>query len=252
MIRISKPTLFLGITISNGKRPYHYAAVNSELRLVALGQGPLEEVVAYAAGQSNALVAIDAPQTPNQGLMRTEAVRKQLMPPPPPRLNNLRVAEYTFRTQGLKVACTPGSEGPFSNRVQSGFALYEQLRALSFQAYPADNAPLRYLETQSEAAFASLLGVVPLEFGTLESRLQRQLVLYLNDMALPDPLDFFEEVTRHGLLQGNLPVKDIHSADELNALAAAFTAWLADCQPARLKSTGDASEGIIFLPNPQK
>jgi hypothetical protein len=248
MIRISKPTLFLGITISNGKRPFHYAAVSSELRLVALGQGPLDEVVAFAAGQTNALAAIDAPQQPNQGLMGTEEIRRQFVPPPAPRLHNLRLAEYTFRAQGLKVPGTPGSEGPFSNRVQSGFILYEQLRTLGFQPYPTENAPLRYLETQSEAAFWSLLGVVPLEFGTLESRLQRQLVLYLNDMPLPDPLDFFEEVTRHRLLQGNLPVKDIHSADELNALAAAFTAWLADCQPARLKSTGDAREGIIYLP----
>jgi hypothetical protein len=247
---IQKPTIYVGIQISAGKMPVTYAAVTAERRLFAMGQGPLEEALSFAAGQSDALVAVNAPPQPNQGLMRANAVRRSFSPLPPPRLQDLRLAEYLLRIQGLKIPSTSSDPARCPAWMQVGFRLYEQLRGLEYCPHPSEGKPRRFLESQADAAFWSLLGVHPLEHGTLEGRLQRQMVLYLNDMPLADPLEFFEEITRFRLLQGVLPLKEIGAPAELDAMVAALTAWLADNRPARVKCFGDVREGEIVLPLP--
>jgi hypothetical protein len=74
----------------------------------------------------------------------------------------------------------------------------------------------------------------------------------LDDLGLgiPDPMMFFEEVTRHWLRQGVLPLKNIYAAAELDALAAAYTAWQAGLHPDQICHLGDPREGEIFLPVP--
>ncbi len=61
-------------------------------------------------------------------------------------------------------------------------------------------------------------------------------------------MDFFLEVTRYKLIQGDLPDQDILPFDELNALAAAQVAWLAAQHPDHLDLIGDPDEGQIALP----
>ena len=83
---------------------------------------------------------------------------------------------------------------------------------------------------------------------TLEGRQQRQLVLYEQGLGIRDPMEFFEEMTRHKLLKGILPLEQIYSAEALDAIAAAYMAYLAGRHPERLGKLGDAQEGQIFLP----
>ena len=83
---------------------------------------------------------------------------------------------------------------------------------------------------------------------TLESRLQRQLFLYEQGLDLPDPMHFFEEITRHRLLRGILPDKDLYSASELDAITSAYTAWLAHTRPQQVTLIGAPEEGQIVLP----
>ncbi len=45
-------------------------------------------------------------------------------------------------------------------------------------------------------------------------------------MGIKDPMEFFEEITRHRLLKGVLPEEFIYSAEELDAMVAAFTAYM--------------------------
>ena len=105
-----------------------------------------------------------------------------------------------------------------------------------------------------------LLGQLPLPKPTLEGRLQRQLVLFEQDMGIKDPMEFFEEITRHRLLKGILPIECIYTSEELDALVAAFTAYLAVNQPRRSgldwTRTGGSNcpacvwlEGILFVGN---
>jgi hypothetical protein len=58
----------------------------------------------------------------------------------------------------------------------------------------------------------------------------------------------FQEVTRHRLLQGMLPIEDLYQAEELDALVAAYTAWLAGNQPEEISFIGDPLEGEVGLP----
>jgi hypothetical protein len=58
----------------------------------------------------------------------------------------------------------------------------------------------------------------------------------------------FEEITRHRLMHGILPLDTIYSPGELDALVAAYTAWLAGTHPEQITSLGAPEEGQIVLP----
>jgi hypothetical protein len=104
------------------------------------------------------------------------------------------------------------------------------------------------METHPHACFCVLLGQNPLPRPTLEGRLQRQLVLYEQGIGIRDPMNFFEEITRHKLFKGTLPTDQIYTAEEQDAIAAAFTAYQAGCHPERTMQMGDPEEGQIVLP----
>jgi predicted RNase H-like nuclease len=67
-------------------------------------------------------------------------------------------------------------------------------------------------------------------------------------MGIKDPMEFFEEITRHRLLKGGLPTEFIYTAEELDALVAAYTAYLAASQPGEVLRIGNKQEGEIVLP----
>jgi predicted RNase H-like nuclease len=98
------------------------------------------------------------------------------------------------------------------------------------------------------AAYAALLEVLPFPKYALEGRLQRQLVLYEHKVRLPDPMLVFEEITRFRLLKGILSLDQLYHAGELDALAAAYTAWMAANHAEQVSLLGDAQEGQIVLP----
>jgi hypothetical protein len=242
-------TTYLGIDPTAGARPFTYAALDHELRLLALGRAGMEEVLAFVAGQRAAVVAVNAPRRPNAGLMERAEVRKGLSPRPRPgRWLNFRLAEYQLRQHNIPAPQTPAQECDCPNWMRSGFALYRRLESLDYQPYPQENAPLQFLEVYPHACFTVLLGRLPFPKNSLEGRLQRQLVLHQCRMDLADPMLFFEEITRHRLLQGILPLADLHPAEELDALVAAYTAWFASAQPEQVTLLGHPEEGNLVLP----
>jgi hypothetical protein len=242
-------TSFIGIDPTAGQRPFSYAALDRTLGLLALGQGTLDEVLAFCAGQQQAVVAVCGPRRPNQGLMAQETVREQLSPPPNPgRWMGFRVAEYLLRQHNIATYKTPGEEQECPGWIQMGFQLYQRLEGFGYQAYPAGEAPLQWLEVYPHACYCALLGQAPLAKNTLEGRIQRQLALVEQKLDVPDPMDLFEEITRHRLLQGILPVDELYEQGELDALAAAHTAWLAAMHPGRVSLLGDPAEGVVVVP----
>jgi hypothetical protein len=240
--------VFIGIDVSAGRRGLTYAALNGERRLMALCQGDLQEVVAYAAGQSAAFVAIGAPSGPNKGLLSKFEGQEGLFPPPDNAPALMRLAEHELIQRGMSTSKTPGTAAACPAWMRQGFELYHHLQSVGYQAYPCQDAPLQYLETPPDAAFHALLGLAPFSANTLESRLQRQLLLYEHNLPVKDSLHFLEEVTRYRLLKGILPLEHIHTPAELNALALAYTAWLAAKDPPEVIRLGDPVEGEIVLP----
>lgn len=245
-------TTFLGIDPTAGIKPFTYAALDHDLRLLALGRGSMDEVLAFVAGQRQALVAVSSPRRPNRRLMDRPEVREGLSPRPRPgRWTNFRVAEYQLRQHNISCPQTPADEKDCHKWMQTGFSLYRRLEALGYCPYPGEDAPLQWLEVYPHACFCVLLGVIPFPKNTLEGRIQRQLILHEQDLHISDPMRLFEEITRHRLLTGKLLLDDLYSQEELDALVAAFTAWKAASQPQQISTMGDPREGQMILPVPE-
>jgi hypothetical protein len=238
-------TTFIGIDPTAGKQPMAYAALDRDLRPLALGKGDLDDVAAFVGGQQAAFVAINAPRQPNQGLMKRPEVRESLTPVPHPgRWEGFRVAEYQLyqpRTKARLANCPVW--------MQVGFELYKRLGELGYKPYLTPEAPCQVMEVYPYAAYTVLLNSSPFPKNSLEGRLQRQLLLHNQGLDIPDPMRVFEEITRYRLLQGILPLGDLYSARELDALVAAFTAWVAATSPEGVTLLGAPEEGQIVLPS---
>jgi predicted nuclease with RNAse H fold len=240
-------TTFIGIDPSGGRHPFTYAALDEDCQLVALAAGEVEEVLAFLGGQQATVVAINAPRSPNKGLVRKK-LEEQSLTPGHLRGADMRLVEYELREHGISVSPTPSRPETCAAWMQMGFDFYLKLDGTGFKPFPSENATHQWLETHPHAAYCALLGQLPLPKPTLEGRLQRQLVLFEQDMGIKDPMEFFEEITRHRLLKGVLPIEFIYTAEELDALVAAFTAYLAVSQPGEVVWVGIKQEGQIVLP----
>lgn len=241
---------FIGIDPTAGGKPFTYAALDNKLRLLALGSGNMEDILAFAAGQRQAFVAVCAPRRPNQGCMASAEVRQALSPPPHPgRWEDFRLADYQLRQLNISIPRTPADETKAPNWMRSGFILFHRLEMLGYTAYPVEGADLQCLEVYPYASYAILIGNLPLPKHTLEGRLQRQLALHEQDVDVPDSMLIFEEITRHRLLKGILPLDKLFTPGELDALVAAYTAWKAAMQPDDTSLLGDPVEGQVVLPS---
>ena len=243
-------SVYIGIDVGIGPRPVTFVALDEEQIPQAIGEGDIHDVLAYAAGQTPpALAAVNAAARPNKGLLAREEVRRTLSAPPPKnKWHQLRLVEYELMQEGISVPETPSSPDRSLPVVRRGFTLVSRLEDLGYVPYPDEENPRQWIETNADAAFWALLGVAPLPAGTLEGRIQRQLVLADEQLKVPDAMEFFDEVTRFKILSSRLPVQNIFSQPEINAWMAAHLAWLAANEPDRTRRFGDPEEGVVFLP----
>lgn len=241
-------SVFVGVDASSGRKAFTYAALDSERKLISLGDADLDELAAFLCGHPRAVAAVNAPPRPNKGLVRRQVEKRSLPLGKQVRGADLRLVEHELRERGIGLAGTPSRPELCPAWMQSGFALYQRLGRMGFKPYPSGGAAHQWLETHPHACFSALLGQLPLAKPTLEGRLQRQLVLHQQGLGIKDPMDFFEEITRHRLLKGILPVELIYSSEALDALAAALVAYLAANAPGEILFVGAKEEGRIALP----
>lgn len=228
----SKSPVFIGVEILHSagrlRKAYVYAALDADRELIAIGQGDQEEVLAYLGGQAVAIVAVGAPRGPKSGPAKQ--------------------AEAQLVEAGFPLETTPAALKGCPRWMKESFDLYRRLADFGYAPFPAATADRLSLETRADAIFWRLLGgKLPLP-DSLEGRLQRQLILADQELPVPDAMDFFMEITRFKLMQGDLPLENIHTTEELSALAAAGVAWLAGCDPERIELLGDPAGGQIALP----
>lgn len=239
-------SVFVGIDPTSSHKSFTYAALDKGLNLVALSDGELDDVMAFVAGHASAIVAVNAPAGLNRGLVRDK--KKEMFKTLKTRALGFRVAELDLRERGISISGTPATVSACPAWVQAGFALYRKLEKMGFKIYPSDESPHQVLETQPHAAFCVMAGVVPQSKPSLEGKIQRQLLLYEAGVRIKDPMDFFEEITRHKMLKGTWPLDLLYQPEQLDALAAAYTAWLAIHNPEGISAVGDPKEGMIVLP----
>ena len=238
---------YIGIDLTSGRKSFTYAALDRDLNLIALADGEMEDVTAFLAGQSTATVAVNAPSGVNRGLVR-ERTKKKMLTPYQIRRVELRLAEFELRERGINVTRTAASMGLCPEWIQVGFELYRKLEKIGFKKYPDKDSVFQILETNPHACYSVLAGQVALAKPSLEGRLQRQLILYERGIRIKDPMDFFEEITRYKLIKGVWPTELLYSPEQLDALVAAYTAWLAVNKKDHILMIGDAKEGRIVLP----
>lgn len=226
-----QPTVFIGIEPGSGRKACAMIVLDETQRIQAQGCGDLADALSFAAGVSSAVIAINAPAQLGRGAT-ARAVEKDLL------------------EQGAWIYQTPATASGCPASLRRGLELHQRLSELGYAAGPAGDAPRQKLEAPADAAFWSLLGHRPFENGTLEGRLQRQLVLSDVGLPVPDAMDFFEEITRHRLLRGLLPLEKIYLSEELNALMCAHVAWRTVHHPESLRLLGEPEEGRIALPLP--
>ena len=245
---MSEAMAFIGIDPTAGARAMTYAVLDDQLHVRQLGKGSLEHVVEVALSPSTAVCGIDAPAGPNLGLMADPAYRERLgLDAGRSNYSTFRVCEFELRRRGIFVYNTPPDESSLASWMQEGRRLYQTLRDAGYVDYPRTGRR-RLFETYPHAAFTALAKGRPYPKNSLEGLLQRQLLLYEEGIDLPDPMRTLEEWTRHRLLKGQLDLADVHNHDELDALVAAYTAFVLVREPQHITVVGDPAEGQIILP----
>ncbi len=242
--------VYIGLDPTAGRRPINYAILDGGLKLLTRGLGKLDKVLEVIRNFPSAVVAVDAPQSPNAGLMAEAARRANYgLPPDSATWANFKVGEYELRRRGIRLYNTPGEAEAAPAWMKLGFQLYAALKEQGYVIYqPGETAEKQMLEVHPHACYTVLLGRVPMKKDSLEGRLQRQLVLYREEIDVPDAMGAVEEITRHHLLQGTLTLPGLFTHDELDALVSAYTAYLAARHPERVTGVGDAVEGQIVAP----
>lgn len=223
------PVTFVGIDLAAGPRPFVCAALDDERNLLVLLAGELDDTLDWLAGFPTAAVAVNAPSRLARDV-------------------NGRAAERDLLRRGIRLPKTPHRQDLCPPRTRLGLSFCKYLEKNGFHVHPNDHADRLWLETNSHAAFYALSGHPPLPRRTLEGRLQRQSILYEQGMGITDPMDFFEEITRHRLLSGQLPMEQLYTSSQLDALAAAQVAWMVLNHPTGTTRLGTSRDGFIVLP----
>lgn len=239
--------MYIGVDPTGGSNPFTYAIVDQDCKIWELGTGELYDIIAYTKAPK-VTIAVNAPSNTNIGVVRDKIGKKTSKITDHARGLDMRLAEYLLRERGIQISPTPAKREYCSAWMQAGFLVFEELAKNGYKPFQALKADHRWLETHPHATFCAMLEGVPLSKPTLEGRLQRQLILHAHILGIKDPMDFFEEITRHRLLGGNLPKEFIYSPEELDALSAAYVAYLAGEQQDDVIAIGDQYEGQIVLP----
>lgn len=243
-------THFAGLDLTAGRRLVDLALLDSQLKIVFLESLPLEAALQLLLSADRAVVAIDAPQQTSAGLLANPHVREHYDLKPAGRTwQRYRISEFELRRRGLNLYVTPQMEAAAPEWMRVGFHFYRRLRSGGYAVGQGGAASAQWcLEVHPHACFAALLGKIPFAKGTLEGRLQRQVLLFREGVQVPDPLVAMEELTAHHLLRGDLGLVGLCSHDALDALVAAYTAYLASTSPNRVTWMGDPADGFICLP----
>jgi predicted nuclease with RNAse H fold len=244
--------LYIGVDPTAGKRPFRLVALDDDLRIASRLTGSVEEVLEFLGSLERAVVAVDAPASLNGGWMRRADVRRRLgLPERTRRWSDWRVCEAELRLRNLRLYNTPSTRKAAPAWMRVGFDFYRRLEALGFVALTTrGQEDLRlHIEVHPHACYAALLARRPMGKSSLEGRMQRQMALYLEGVDVPNPMDVFEGITRQTILRGPWPLESLEGHDELDALAGAFTAFVARQRPGHVTQVGVVEEGLITLPS---
>ena len=242
-------TRFIGIDLAGTRGSFTCAILDENRRIQFRGEVTQEEWLTKLGACPVAIAAITSPINLNEGVMADADRRSQLsVPPPAKKYTSLRQCEYELLVRGFVPTRTPNRFEDCSPALQRALRFTSNLAAQGFQRWPAPGAERQLMEVHPDSAYAQLLGAKLNPIKSLEGRIQRQLLLQEEHLNVRDPMIFFEEITRHKMLIGQMPEGILISPAELNALIAAYTSWSAYTNPTAVTRLGEINEGHIILP----
>ena len=156
-----------------------------------------------------------------------------------PKCDMEEVSALLSEPDSVTVCVTANSSFRSARSANTKSMFYEQLEKLSFRPYPAKNGTRQWFKVNANETFATLLQKKLLSRRTLEGRIQRGLILYDQGLQIDDPMEFFEEITRYRLIQGILPLENLYTSKELDALVAAYVAWVTVNRPGQIEMLPD-------------
>jgi predicted nuclease with RNAse H fold len=242
--------VFIGVDTTAGKRPATIAILNSSLKVLHCGSHPISELVQMIVEHPSAVCGVDAPIEPSRSLLTDPGRRTRMgLNPSLQNYSSYRVCEYDLRRRGIYSYKTPVERQKAPTWMQESWRLYDHLREIGFAPYPA-RGPRVMFETYPHAAYTMMIKKRPYPKDSLEGRIQRQLLLYREGVEVPDAMECFEEWTRHRFISGDLPMDNLYDHDRLDALIAAYTAFMLHSEPENVTAIGDLTDGQIFVPVP--
>ena len=236
---------FVGLDINSRPPYYTIIATNAEKQVLLDLSGNWEDIEACLEQFGRLIIAINSPIRPNMGFL-IKSHRKKHKPGKWP---DERLIEFDLEDYGAPIYHTPKKKGNLLAAQKFGFTLVEKLESSGFQEYKAEvDFEKVYLETPSETAFWSIERKPLFLAESFIGRIQRQLLLLELGIPLPDPMDFFEEITSFKLKSGKAPLDMILELNRLNAWMNAYTTRQLIRNPSRAAKLGYEPEGFLYFP----
>jgi hypothetical protein len=238
---------YIGIDVQAAQKPFYYTALDADLETIACGHGRMGDVLAYLAGQTSAIVAINGPIWAPQAV--TVSSQIGLFGGEQNTIGgSQRWVDDELSTRGYPIVFVPSAWKKAPVWMERSLELAAEIKRLGYVVSGNPSSTRFFFETNTDAAYHQITGNSPYDSRSLEGRLQRQLLLYEFGFHLQDPMSFLEEFTRFRLRTSNVPLAQICVAHELRALMAGATAWLLDHRPETLEHLGQNGEPEIILP----
>lgn len=234
---------FIGIDTNSRPPYYHLIAIDSQLNCLSELTGDWEYLYSLLAKSDKAIIAINAPLSMNTGYLTQSNLPKRH----PGRWPNCRRVEYDLLQLGAPVYSTPKDPRKMPASLSRGFAISRQLIDLGFALF-TNKQEKSFIEVPADAAFWSITQGEMIDQNQLLGRIQRQMILYERGFPVPDPMAFFEEITRFKIKMGNIPRDFVLTPSQLNARMAAYTAQQLWKNPESVAKLGYQQEGFLYLP----
>ena len=236
-------TCFVGLNVNS--RPPHFTVVGLDAKLNTLFDftGNWEDISSRLDEYQQIILALNSPVSPNTDFLRHSQKKKHK----PGKWPDVRCIEYELAEYGAPIYHTPKKKSNLLASQQYGSKLVENLKSVGFIDLESDGEK-RLIEVPAETAFWSIDRKPLFEEFSFIGRIQRQLLLLELGFKLPDPMDFFEELTRFKLLTGKAPLDMVFDVSRLNACINAFTALKIKKDPSRVAKLGYPQEGYLYLP----
>lgn len=234
---------FVGIDVNRRSPYYHLAAIDPQLNCVSEVECNWEDLHQFLERQDKVIVAINAPMSVNSGFLSKSELPKHH----PGRWPNCRRIEYDLAHLGAPIYFTPNDPQKIPASMSRGFTLGRQLIDQGFEGY-TDQTQKSLIEVPADTAFWSIVQGELLDQNRLLGRIQRQMILYELGFSVPDPMEFFEEITRYKIKMGNVPLDLVLTPQQLNARITAYTAQQLWKNPENVAKLGYQQEGFLYLP----